>query len=295
MHHRILSSACLGLVAAAVIADDVVVPRANPPTTASGESTTVHSWELPALDVQGRPAGGLREEDRVGSYAQPRWTARRRFAESRVYVVPEGQIEFEYWLIVKDKRDDEPSEIQQVYEVEMGLPYRFQLDLYQVYKKEGSQGSMDLDETKFELRWALADWGKIWGNPTLYGEWAAASNDYDSAEFKLLLADEITSRWHWATNFVYEQKVGGDKAIAREMTNAISYTLRDERFSLGAETKFAWEDVAGNRGDYEKEFLLGPSIQVRPLPQMHIDLAWLFGLNDDSPKQKVVFIAGWEF
>ncbi|MBA3708485.1 MAG: transporter [Planctomycetes bacterium] len=286
--------ALLGLPYAA-LAEDITPTRTAPRTTSDEARSQGHSWEMPALTVQGRGTAELREEDRIGSYQQPRWTARRRFTETRVYVVPEGQFEFEYWLIVKDFKKDKPTQIQHVYEAEIGLPYRFQLDLYQVYEKEDSTGPLGLSETKFELRYALADWGRIWGNPTLYGEWANASGDYDSAEFKLLLTDELTPRWHWATNFVYERKVGGDQAVAQEMTNALSYTLRDEKVSLGIEDKFAWEDVKGDRGNYEREFLLGPSIQIRPLPQMHIDLSYMIGLTDNSPASKTVFIAGWEF
>ena len=78
-------------------------------------------------------------------------------------------------------------------------------------------------------------------------------------------------------------------------TGAIAYGLIDSKLSVGLETKFAWEDVAADRGNYANEILLGPSIQVRPLPQMHIDLAVMAGLTDESPITKTVMIAGWEF
>ena len=68
------------------------------------------------------------------------------------------------------------------------IGHRVQLDLYQVYKKDGSNGTNTLDATKFELRYALADWGKIWGNPTLYGEWEQAADGPDAIEFKLMAA-----------------------------------------------------------------------------------------------------------
>ncbi|MBA2481740.1 MAG: hypothetical protein H0V44_13840 [Planctomycetes bacterium] len=295
-------SAALGIIAASsgAIASDDVSPRADMTrTTASEESrASVHSWEMPALTVEGRSSGILREEDRIGSYAQPRWTARRRWTEVRSYVIPEGQIEFEYWLIVKEPKDRDatrPVKVQQVYEVEIGLPYRFQIDLYQVYQKTGSSGANELDETKFELRYALADWGKIWANPTLYGEWVAVSGDYDVAEFKLLLCDEIAPRWHWAANLVYEQRLGGDRFISREIKPALAYTVLDEKLSIGAEAKFAWEDVEGDRGNYQREILVGPSIQVRPLPQMHLDASYLMGVTDQSLASKTALILGWEF
>jgi hypothetical protein len=291
-----LAAVALGLPAALCADDAIANPVGTRPTrtTASDESTSVHSWELPATTVSGH-GSELREEDRVGTYGQPRWTARRLFTETRIYVVPAGQFEFEYWLQVKDRKDDEPTQVKQIYEVEIGLPYRFQLDLYQVYVKEGDNGPQALDETKAEVRWALADWDVIPLNPTLYAEWVSVSGGYDHAEFKLLLGGEIATKWHWGTNFVYEGEVGGDKENAYEMTNGISYTVLDERLSVGAETKFAYVDTKADRGNYEKEILVGPSLQFRPLPQMHIDAAHLFGVTEESPESKTTIIAGWEF
>jgi hypothetical protein len=294
------STILLAIAASAVAhADDAVTTRAPvPATTASAETRAVHSWELPALVVQGERGAELREEDLVGSYGQPRWTARRRFTEARAYVVPEGQIEFEYWLVLTQRRDGGPTQRKQIYEVEMGLPHRFQLDLYQVWEKDGAREPQEMSETKFEVRWALADWGVIRGNPTLYAEWVSANGDYDSAEGKLLLADEIAPRWHWAANLVYERKLGGDEAVSREAIAAISYSVLDEKLSIGAEAKLTWEDTNEDRGNYARDQLVGPSVQYRPLPQMHLDLAYLLNTaphDESSTRSKMTFIAGWEF
>jgi hypothetical protein len=294
-----LASLSLTLTA---VAEEMANPALQAPhgTTASGESGVVHSWEMPAITVTGSTGSNLREEDRIGSYGQPRWTARRLFTETRSYVIPEGQFEFEYWLTVEDhargdKDGTTPGTVKQQYEVEVGLPYRFQVDLYQTWEKEGHTGGNELAETKFEVRWALANWGVIWGNPTLYEEWANVSGGFDVFETKLLLCDELASHWHWGTNFVFEAETGGHNYRNYEMTNAISYTLQDERFCVGLEDKFAFEDVEEDRGDFAKEVLVGPMLQYRPLPQMHIDLAFLVGLTDESPVTKTNMIAGWEF
>ena len=272
---------------------------------ASGESTSaVHSWEMPAITVQGQRSD-LREQDLIGSYGQPRWSARRRFTETRAYVVPEGQIEFEYWLTVKDharnaEGADKTTKVTQQYELEIGLPYRFQLDLYQAWEKKYGQADVnnetnELAETKFEVRWALADWDEILFNPTLYAEWANVNGGADVAEFKLLLADDLASRWIWAVNAVYEFEVGGDLMRNMEITGGIAYAIKDSVFSLGLEVKAGWENTKADRNDYTNEVIIGPSIQYRPLPQMHIDLAVMAGLTEESPVSKTVMIAGWEF
>jgi len=259
-----------------------------------GKSKEEHlrSWELPPIFIYGKSE--LREEERVGSYKQPRWTARRRFSETRVYVIPEGQIEFEYWLVPEISRENS-TEIKKQYEIEMGLPHRFQIDLYVVSYQQGNKGPITFDEEKFELRWALADWGKIPGNPTIYLEWVAINNAPDHAEAKLLFGGQIASRLHWGVNYVFEHETAGEQENSNELTTGLSYTVLDEKFSIGAESKLALVDVKAHRGNFSKEFLLGPSAQFRPQPQTHIDLAGLVGITQDSPKAKLEMILGWEF
>lgn len=54
-------------------------------------------------------------------------------------------------------------------------------------------------------------------------------------------------------------------------------------------------DEKTDRGNYANEVLLGPSLQFRPVPNAHIDIAPLFGLTDESPDAKVTLLFGWEF
>lgn len=253
------------------------------------------SFERPALVVEGQRGGGLREEDRVGPYQQPLWTTKRRFGETRAYVIPEGQVEFEYWLIPEFPRHGGKVKTKTQYELEFGLPYRFQLDLYAVAEKEGNEGDFGFNEQKFEVRWALADWGRIWGNPTLYAEWAAQDEAPDHVEFKLLLADELAPRWHWGMNGVFEHETGGAQENSYELTGGLSYTVADEKFSIGVESKLAFVNSKPHRGDTATELLLGPSLQYRPVKRAHIDLVPLIGITDDAPQAKVFFLFGWEF
>jgi hypothetical protein len=70
---------------------DAIAQVANPgnPTQAPSQAAPPpadarHTWEMPPVDVFGKAP--LVEEDRIGAYAQPRWTAHRRLSETRVYV-----------------------------------------------------------------------------------------------------------------------------------------------------------------------------------------------------------------
>jgi hypothetical protein len=310
---RIANVTSLLLIAAAVSAvDDSAIPvPTSGGQTASGTDRSLHSWEMPALTVHGQGRSDMRDADRVGSYGQPRWSTIRRFSEVRTYVIPKGQAEFEYWLFVKtpSKNDIDDAkaagaprpkaQIKQQYEAEFGLGHRLQLDLYQVYVKDGGDGVNTLDATKFELRYALADWGKIWANPTLYAEWEQAADGPDAVEFKLLLCDELTDRWMWATNFVFEQKTGGDRERGLEWNTAVAYDAIDQTLSVGVETNVAHvsalKDPAASDRDHVWEFAVGPSIRFYPVPQAHVIISEFVGLTKDTSQSKTAMIFGWEF
>lgn len=261
-------------------------------TSSPAPSQHVRSFELPAVKVVGEQQSDLREEDRVGSYAQPRWTATRRFPNTRIYVIPENQIEVEYWIRPTFTRDGE-TEIRSLYELEIGLPWRFQLDLYYRSDQDGTENYRN--GAQFELRWALADWGKIWGNPTIYLEYAPLEDAPDKIEGRLLFGDELAPRWHWGVNLNAELETGGEREYEYQISGGLSYTFIDEKFSAGIEAKALFTDVKGDRGNFVDQYLIGPSFQYRPLPQLTINLAPLAGVGPNSPDAEITLNVGYEF
>jgi hypothetical protein len=286
---------CISQVAVAQVVNPADKQTPPPPPEPLQASEHVPTWRMPAIDVYGRAP--LVEEDRIGDYAQPRWTAHRRFGETRVYVIPKGMIEFEYWLTPETPKGG-PTQWGSQYEFEFGLPKRFQLDLYAVAHKTGNNDSLKIDEQKVELRYAFADWGKIPFNPTVYVEWKQEASAPDHAEVKMLFGGQIAPRWHWGSNLVWEHEMGGPQENSNEWTTGLSYSLRDSKVSVGVETQMALvnERIApGMRTPFSKEFVVGPSLQFRPLPQMHLDIAPMFGATTNSLRAKSFFVLGWEF
>lgn len=256
------------------------------------------SWQLPEIVVQGQPPAKLREEDRVGSYGQPRWTATRRFPTTRVYIVPEGKLELEYWLRATFNKDG-TVKYRSLYEAEIGLPHRFQFDIY-LRTDEARGGANDgevYQSQQLELRYALADWGRLPGNPTLYLEWIRHDerDEPDQIEPKLLFGGDLFPRWHWGVNFVGEFQTGGELEREYSVRSGLSYTVRDSRLSVGTECQASFTDTREDRGDYETSVVLGPSLQYKPFPQFTMNTAPLFGVTDDSPTAQVWFNCGYEF
>lgn len=240
---------------------------------------------LPDITVLGPIVPVASEEVKVGEYERPEWTLHRRFPTTRVYVQKEPwEFGFEQWWRGRFKRDGSQQHKFQS-EVEIGLPKRFQLDLYENLVGD-EHGRMNQLSHAVELRWALADWGKIPLNPTLYGEWQFANHrlQADTWEVKLLLGEELAPRWHWGLNLIYEQEAGHNRATEAAWSQGVSYTFIDQKLSGGLEMRFAHETAKGSRSLPEITYMLGPSLQWRVFSHGHIDFVNMFGVTRDAPK-----------
>ncbi len=288
---RLISIVALAVALAAPCFPQVVNPAdvQKPPP----QEKPMDLGQVSTTTVTAKRVSEYHEEDLVGPYDQPQWTAHRRFPTTRVYVRPPGTFEFEFWKRPTFHRHG-PTEIQTQYEFEVGLPGRFQIDMYMVSDQEGNNGPSTFDEQKLEVRWAFADWGKIPGNPTAYVELTNRDALPDLLEYKLLLGGELRPGWHWGTNLVFEHEMGGEFEHSHEITAGVSKVLRDERFSLGGELKAEFVNTKVDRSDFEKSLLLGPSLQVRPASNIHMDFATLAGIGHDSPEAQVFFVLGYE-
>jgi hypothetical protein len=275
------------LVSAALLAFIPHVLTAAEITAATGtENSEPHS--MPMVVV--RDSEPLKEEELVGPNQQPEWTTQRRFATTRIYVLPPWQVEFEQWWKGKFPKHGKATHLFQS-EISVGLPYRFQLDVYENLEKPATQG-LRHQGNQVEVRYAFAEWGKIPLNPTLYGEWKFNSHDPDAYEIKLLLGEDLAPGWHWGFNAFYEQEVGGGRESEVGASMAVSRVLLDEKLSIGVEMNLERASGPNFDGKPEVEFLIGPSLQWRPIPRMHLDLVPLFGTTHDSPAVEAFVIFG---
>lgn len=254
-------------------------------------------------------------EDRVfGPNQQPEWTARRRFTNADVYVQAPWQAEASFDWIARTSTEGEdgdpgkPSSHKLVQEIELGLPYRFQLDLEltQSFEEDDSR----FDSVSIEARWALAEWGEIPLNPTLYDEWVFRNGEADSFELKLLLGDAVAPRLYTAVNFFYEQQVGDEREQEFAVSHAWSYSVLDRRLGVGIEARltvereregFEEEEDEAELGEREKEtetevmFAIGPSAQWRITDDLSLVVAPLFGVTEETPTVESFVFLRWYF
>jgi hypothetical protein len=263
-------------------------PTAAPAPAAA--PTVADDAHVPSYEASAVVPHTLREEDRIGTYGQPRWSARRRFPTTRMYVVPAGTIGLEYWLESKVNLED-PADVRNrsLYEIELGLGHRLQADVYLQTQQERS-GPWELHKEKLELRWALADWGVIPLNPTLYVEFARENGGPPLIELKALIGDELAPRWHWGFNVVWEHQLGALQENESALTTGVSYSLLDEVFAIGAEVKFETVDIEGDRFSFENwELLAGPSLSWSPVGPIHLLFVALIGNETEGDEHVPIF------
>ena len=245
------------------------------------------------------------EQSTVGPYQQPKWTDRRRFPGVRLYVAPPGAATFEFWLEVKTPFGGD-SRVRTLYELAFGLGHHLQLDLYVRTQSEGTQ-PMFIESERVELRWALADWGVLPGNPTLYLEWIRQTDGPNKAELKALFGGELSPRLFWGLNLFFERELWGfEQGHEYGFTAGLTYSLRDSKLSLGGEARVELVDTRTTRfTPLGIELLVGPSVSWRPVPAAHVLLVWYVGpelsRDDGTAPFRAAFVmqptlvGGWRF
>jgi hypothetical protein len=241
------------------------------------------------------------DTQRVGPYNQPVWTTQRPFSTVRTYVLPPGQAQVEQWYRPRWKKDGS-REDRVLEELAIGLPGRFQLDIYERWniKEDGTKNyNANQEAVQIELRWAVADWGVIPLNPTLYAEWVQRGNrddEPDKYEVKLLLAEEFfRGKLFWAWNANLEQEVGGAKETEVGWSMALSTTIVERKLMAGIEMWHRAQNVHGERSTWNEEFLIGPSFQWRPTNRTFLNVSPLFGTTHDSVETELYVIFGFQF
>ena len=229
---------------------------------------------------------------------QPQWTAQPAFAESDVYVMPKGVSAFILALRPTQPRSGATA-TENAYRAEFGLPARFQLGVHATGRAEGREQTIgNIDAQALEMRWAFAEWGRVWGNPTAEIGWTEASRGADVATVKLLLGGGRANGWRWGGNVIWAQQTGAEHQIDRAVTAGAAYAA-GHYVSIGAEARIALTDrlVAGggSRTAMSRELLAGPSLQFRPVRRLFIDLAPLFGATGESSRSRTTLLAGWQF
>ena len=273
----------------------------------------------PSESARGQVAGA--EEvvvtgDDIGSaYGAPGGFSRTRFAPlTTAYVLPPWQFYFGE-IYEGDAFQHGPPDHLFTEEVEMGLPGRFGVAAETQFER--FHGGGGASTVSLEGRYALANWGKIPLNPTLFVEYkfgvgpirheevppppgggeeeAGPPQRPDAYEIRLLLAQEFCNRWEWAMNMFFEKENTGDRGrewgFAQSVVTPI--LLPREQLKVGVEMQYKNFTVKDTRGNADNSFVIGPTVAFRTTKNTRFDVSTLFGCNDESPHAQIFAVFSW--
>ena len=218
------------------------------------------------------------------AYGAPTSFSQSRFSPlTNAYVLPPGAV-YASLIYEDDVVHFRPPDHHWTQEVEIGLPYRFNV----AFENNVQHFDGDTQDASFSVegRYAFADWGKIPLNPTIFAEYKFGLGNIlhdegaptpshkfgpggfdkdeetpDAYEFRLLLSEDFFDRVEWALNAFFEQELApGDRG--REWGIAQSVVTPIHFFERGAAT--ASSDYKNAHGK-EVEAVAGASHLVEEL------------------------------
>ena len=257
-------------------------------------------------------------EEVPSAYGAPPAFSRSRFSNAvNAYVLPPWSFFFGELYEGQGFRHGPPDHLF-TQEVEMGLPYRFNIAAEAGFERfDGGGGAQTVS---LEARWALADWNKIPLNPTIFAEYKFGVGTIrheevppppgggeeeesgppkvpDAYEVRLLLAQDFGERVEWAMNWFFEKENTGDRGREWGFSQAAltPILLPNERLKVGIEMEYRNITTKDTRGDPVNSFTIGPTIAWKPTAQTRVDISPLFGCTHDSPIADVFVAFSWLF
>ncbi len=257
-------------------------------------------------------------EEVPSAYGAPPGLSRSRFSNVvNAYVLPPWSFFFGELYEGQGFRHGPPDHLF-TQEIEMGLPYRFNVAAEAQFERFNGGGGAQT--VSLEARWALADWNKIPLNPTLFAEYKFGVGTIrheevppppgggeeeesgppkvpDAYEVRLLLAQDFFERVEWAMNWFFEKENTGDRGREWGFSQAAMtpVLLPNERLKVGIEMLYKNVTTKDTRGDAVNSFVIGPSVAWKPTAQSRLDISPLFGCTHDSPVADVFVAFSWLF
>ena len=247
-------------------------------------------------------------EEVPSAYGAPPAFSRSRFSNVvNAYVLPPWAFFFGELFEGQGFRHGPPDYLF-TQEIEMGLPYRFNIAAESGWERFNGGGGAQT--VSLEARWALADWNKIPLNPTLFAEYKFGVGTIrheevppppgggeeeeeeggppkvpDAYEIRLLLAQDFFDRVEWAMNWFFEKENTGDRGREWGFSQAamVPVLLPNERLKLGIEMLYRNVTTKDTRGDAVNSFVIGPTVAWKPSAHTRLDISPLFGCTHDSP------------
>src|SRR5947199_712498 len=263
-------------------------------------SAANHSVDAQEVTLREEPSIVVTGEEVPSAYGAPPGLSRSRFSNTtQAYVLPPWSFFFGE-LFEGQGFHHGPPDYLFTQEIEMGLPYRFNVAAEAGFERFNGGGGAET--VSLEARWALADWNKIPLNPTLFAEYKFGVGTIrheegplppsgeeeeesgppmvpDAYEFRLLLAHDFGERLEWAMNWFFEKENTGDRGREWGFSQSAmtSILLPNERLKVGVEMEYKNFTVKDTRGNPQNIFVIEPTVAWKRTAQTRVDISLFLG------------------
>ena len=264
----------------------------------SNHSALAQATTQPAVVVTAAPPPGVGAYEEVPSaYGAPPEFSRSRFSNAvNAYVLPPWAFFFGELFEGQGFRHGPPDYLF-TQEIEMGLPYRFNIAAESQWERFNGGGGAQT--VSLEARWALADWNKIPLNPTIFAEYKFGVGTIRHEEVPPPWGQEekrgggrgrpaqssrrLRSSFASRPGFRRTRRMGHELVLRKRkygrsrtgmgFSQAIMtpILLPNERLKVGIEMEYKNTTVKDTRGDPLHSFTIGPTVAWKPLAHTRLE------------------------
>jgi hypothetical protein len=235
-------------------------------------------------------------DELLSAYGAPPDLSRGRISTlAKAFVLPPYHVELENFYGGNFVNNGLPRHIFTT-EIEMGLPGRFTVGIQNHLDRFNGE-TQERDFT-LEARHALADWNKIYLNPTIAGDYRFGfDRRSDAIDVGLLLCHDFAHMIEWAANISGEKTLESSRAPGFRVTQTceIPVLLPDEQLEVGIEMQYLHREQSPKRHDREEGFEVGPTLAWRPTKTLHVDLSPLIGCTGNAPRLDLFAAVSFSF
>ena len=240
-------------------------------------------------------------EEVPSAYGAPPAFSRSRFSNAvNAYVLPPWAFFFGELFEGQGFRHGPPDYLF-TQEIEMGLPYRFNIAAETQFERFNGGGGVQT--VSLEARWALADWNKIPLNPTIFAEYKfgvgtirheevpppPGGGERRGRERTAQGSRCLRSPFAPCSGFRRARRMGNELVLRKRehrrprprmglLSGAMTpVLLPNERLKVGIEMEYRNLTVKDTRGDPLHSFTIGPTVAWKPTAQTRLDISPLFG------------------
>lgn len=224
-------------------------------------------------------AAAVHAAEGTAAVEAPAWAGTQAFPTTRAYVAPPRMLVLGFHALGVGALDDSTYSHEDThYGAWWGLPHRLAVEASLLVRAYGVTAPPTINQQAFAVRWAWADWGRLWGNPGIAASYQANNAAQPRGTVQLTLSD-TWPKGLWGINVECSRDLRGPLlAQTYGALVAMGWAWADLALDAGAEGTVFLTDNTGSRFTFsEGTWLAGPYVRWAPWDKASLLFDCAFG------------------